>query len=215
MKQNEIYRGNNTLDHWNQKHHSYGIINKPYEEVAYKDWETLLLADQGCTIALIKENHSAIKRKTLLDIGCAHGTMLWYLKEKIIREWGITGMDFSNFIIESNKKRYDKVTWEQRDILLEPLDRDFGIITCLQTIEHFAEGDNYKFLNNVLEHCEYCILATVDTKDDCFGEHISHYDIDIMDRKGYKVVWKSKLQEIQMPDGIYNYIIFLIKGELT
>ena len=71
-------------------------------------------------------------------------------------------------------------------------------------------SDNYSFLDNTLEHCEYLILATVDTKDDCFGEHISHYTIDIFEEKGYDVKWKAKLQEIQMPDGIYNYIIFCL-----
>lgn len=75
--------------------------------------------------------------------------------------------------------------------------------------------DNIIRGNNTLEHCEYLILTTVDTKDDCFGEHISHYTIDTFEEKGYDVKWKAKLQEIQMPDGIYNYIIFLIKGKLN
>ena len=214
-----IVRGNNTLDHWDSKHSTdYGDVVTPYKEfydrLGYGNWENLTEADQGCAIRIIKENHEAIRRKSYLNIGCAHGTMDWYLKERIIPEWEVTALDFSGLVIEANKKRYDKINWEVRDVLLNPIEKDYGVITCLQTIEHFAEGDNYKFLDNTLEHCEYLILATVNTKDDCFGEHISHYTIDIFEEKGYDVKWKAKLQEIQMPDGIYNYIIFLIKGKL-
>jgi 2-polyprenyl-3-methyl-5-hydroxy-6-metoxy-1,4-benzoquinol methylase len=219
MKDN-IIRGNNTLSHWDDKHkNEYGEISIPYEEVytklGYGAWENLVQADQGCSIRIIKENNEAIRRKSYLNIGCAHGTMDWYLKERIIPDWEMTALDFSGLVIEANKKRYSKINWEVRDVLLTPIEKDYGLITCLQTIEHFAEGDNYKFLDNTLEHCEYLILATVDTKDDCFGEHISHYTIDTFEEKGYDVKWKAKLQEIQMPDGIYNYIIFLIKGKLN
>ena len=41
-----------------------------------------------------------------------------------------------------------------------------------------------------------------------------NYKIDTFDKKGYNVVWKSLLGEINMPDGIYHYMIFLIKGNL-
>ena len=58
-------------------------------------------------------------------------------------------------------------------------------------------------------------MTTVDTEDDCQGEHISHYKIDTFDKKGYEVIWKSKLSPINMPDGIYHYIGFVIKGKLN
>ena len=37
---------------------------------------------------------------------------------------------------------------------------------------------------------------------------------DTFEKKGYNVLWKSNLDEINMPTGIYHYIIFLIKGKL-
>jgi hypothetical protein len=32
--------------------------------------------------------------------------------------------------------------------------------------------------------------------------------------KGYEVIWSTKLSPIQMPEGTFHYIIFLIKGKL-
>lgn len=214
-----IFRGNNEQDHWDTKHQqSYGHFGKSYVEICppYPTWETILEADQGCTISLVKENKEAISRKSLIDIGCAHGGMAWYLKKYIIPDWDVTGSDFSDKMIQENRKRSSDVTWEQRDVLVNPITEDFGIVTCLQTIEHFQEGLNYQFIDNVLNHCEYFVLATVDTVDDCFGEHISFYTIDTMDEKGYEVAWKSKLGQVNSPDGNEHHcIIFLLKGKLS
>lgn len=215
----KLFRGNNELDHWNRKHQqSYGHFGKTYEEFCPKhpEWETLLEADQGCTIAIVKENKDGITRKSLLDIGCAHGGMLWYMKKYIIPDWRVVGSDFSVDMINENRKRSSDVEWEQRDILLNPLNEDFGIVTCLQTIEHFQEGVNYRFVDNVLKHCEYFMLGTVDTVDDCFGEHISHYTLETMEQRGYNVVWKSKLGRVNSPvPGDFHTIAWLIKGNLA
>lgn len=213
-----LHRGNNEQDHWDSKHReSYGHFNEKYEDFCpkYPEWETMLEADQGCTIALIKENKETVVRKSLIDVGCAHGGMAWYLKKYIVPDWKVVGSDFSEAMIEENRKRCKEVLWEQRDVLLNPLTENFGIVTCLQTIEHFQEGQNYKFIDNILNHCEYFILATVDTVDDCFGEHISFYTINTMDEKNYNVVWKSKLGKVNSPDKEdHHCIIFLLKGNL-
>jgi hypothetical protein len=83
-----------------------------------------------------------------------------------------------------------------------------------ETIEHIAEGNNYKVLDNILEHCEYAIISTVNTEDDCGGEHISHYTFETFEEYGYNVKWKHLLDDINMPTGKFNYMIFLIKGKL-
>ena len=60
----------------------------------------------------------------------------------------------------------------------------------------------YEILDNILDHCEYAIISTVDTEDDCFGEHISHYKIDTFEavqftryRNGGHYDWHRDLQE--------------------
>jgi 2-polyprenyl-3-methyl-5-hydroxy-6-metoxy-1,4-benzoquinol methylase len=211
-----IFRGNNEETHWDEKHEqSYSHFGKKYEDFCPENWETYLEADQGCTVALVLQNHEAVTRKSMIDIGCAHGGFLWYLKTKYLPDWTFTGSDFSKKTIEENKKRSSDIIWESRDVLLDPITEDYGIISCLQTIEHFQEGKNYEFIDNCLEHCEYMILATVDTEDNCFGEHISFYKLETMRQKGYNVVWESKLGKVNSPiPGDFYTIIWMIKGKL-
>ena len=162
---------------------------------------------------IIVQNQNSITNKSILDVGCAVGKAVNYYKLNM-PEWSITGYDFSESGIQAAKMKIPNCEFECRDILNNPIDSNFGVITILETIEHIEEGTNYKVLDNLLEHCEYCILFTVDTEDDCFGEHISHYKLHTFEDKGYNVLWKSNLSEINMPNGIYHYIIFLIKGKL-
>jgi len=215
---NEIIRGNNEIHHWDEKHvNMYGHFGKMYETFVPTDWDIKDPgSDSGCDVGLLKQNHEVIKRKSLIDIGCAHGALAWYLKTYTLPDWEITGSDFSKIMIDENKRRNNTVYWEQRDVLLNPIDKDYGVIICNQTIEHFAPGDNFKFLDNVLNHCEYALIATVDTEDDCFGEHISWYKLETMEEKGYDVVWKSKLSPVNSPiPGDFHTIIWMIKGKLN
>jgi 2-polyprenyl-3-methyl-5-hydroxy-6-metoxy-1,4-benzoquinol methylase len=214
---NNIFRGNNELTHWDEKHITmYGHFNKNYEDFVPKEWDTTDPgSDSGCVVAIMKQNQDSFRIKSAIDIGCAHGALAWYLKKYILTDWDITGSDFSSVMIEENKRRSNIVNWEQRDVLLNPIEKDYGLIICNQTIEHFAPGDNYRFLDNILDHCEYAVIATVDTEDDCFGEHISFYKLETMEEKGYNVVWKSKLNKVNSPiPGEFHTIIWLIKGKL-
>jgi len=215
---NKIIRGNNEIEHWDEKHtQMYGKFGQPYEEWVPTDWDnTQPLSDGGCEIALLKLNHESITRKSLIDIGCAHGAIPWYIKTNVLPDWNITGSDFSQLMIDENKKRCTTVNWEQRDVLLNPLTEDYGVVICNQTIEHFYPGKNWEFLDNVLEHCEYAIIATVDTEDDCFGEHISFYKLETLREMGYDVVWESKLTQVNSPiPGDFYTIMWIIKGKLT
>jgi len=207
----EFFRGSNTQDYWNDKHNKEGNANQPYD---FSQLAASPLSYHTVAANFIAENHVGIKRKTLLELGCSFGYFTAYLKEHVIPDWKISGWDFGSLAINSAKQKCPDVNYDIRDILLNPVDEDHGIICMFETIEHMNEGDNYKTLDTILEHCEYAIISTVDTQDDCFGEHISHYTIDTFDEKGYDVYWKSKLSPIQMPDGVYHYLIFIIRGNL-
>ena len=207
-------RGQNTLEHWNEKHiRQYGV-NEPYN---FSKIDANPYGYDNAAAKIIEQNHDEITNKSLLEIGCAVGYFVSYLKRHVIPSWKIEGWDFSpsgiNAAIEKNKD-IPELKFQQRDFLLNPVEEDYGIICCFETIEHIEEGANYKALDNWLDHCEYLILSTVDTEDDCFGEHISHYKIDTFAKKGYDVVWSSLLAPIQMPNGIYHYFINLLKGKL-
>lgn len=210
-KMDKFFRGSNTQQYWDAKHNAEGDLGQSHD---FSHIETSPLSYNFVAAKFLKENHDGIRRKTLLEIGCSHGYFASYIKEKIIPKWQIEGWDFGTLCIQSAHKQCPNVKFECRDVLLNPVDKDYGIICMFETIEHFDEGDNYNVLDTILEHCEYAIVSTVDTLDACFGEHISHYNIDTFDEKGYDVFWKTKLSPIQMPDGEYNYIFFIIKGKL-
>ena len=202
------FRGTNTKDHWENKHIQQYEVNKPYN---YDKLDNLHYLKVSSDVILM--NHNALKRKTVLDVGCAVGAALNLFQQRT-PQLTYTGYDFSQTAIDAATKKLPNITFECRDILENPIDKEFGLITFLETIEHIEEGTNYKILDNILDHCEYAIVTTVDTEDDCWGEHISHYKIDTFDEKGYDVVWKSKLTPINMPTGVFHYIGFLIKGNL-
>ena len=212
MMNKKYFRGTNVKDRWEQKHASEYNIDKPYDFTAFDSDDI----SGYSTIAskIIDENKDAFNIKTLHELGCAGGDFVAYLKQKVIPDWEISAEDFSSTAITAAKSRQSNINFFENDFLLNRIDKDYGCICMFETIEHIEEGTNYEILNNILEHCEYAIISTVDTEDDCFGEHISHYKIDTFEKMGYDVVWKSFLGEINMPDGIYHYMIFLLRGKL-
>lgn len=211
----EHFRGKNTKEHWHHKHIQQYNLDEEYD---FNVIRTSPLSYHKVASNLIKTNKDAFKRKSILELGCAGGYFCSYIKSEIVPEFEIDGWDFSPSGIEAAKHKSKKlgldIHFEERDFLLNPIEKDYGVICMFETIEHVEEGTNYRVLNNILDHCEYAIISTVDTTDDCGGEHISHYTLDTFEQKGYDVVWKSLLAPIRMPDGIYHYIIVLIKGKL-
>lgn len=212
MNEDKFFRGTNTKKRWEDKHIQEYNIEKPY------DFSNHTNGSQGyhsVAARIIKENIDGFNRKSLHEMGCAGGDFVSYLKNHVIPDWEISAEDFSKTAIDSAIIREPNVNFSQNDFLLNRINKDYGCICMFETIEHIEEGTNYKILDSMIEHSEYTIISTVDTEDDCFGEHISHYKIDTFEEKGYDVVWKSFLGEINMPDGIYHYMIFLLNGKLN
>jgi len=205
-------RGANIKSRWEQKHIQEYKIDKPFDFTAHHTGDMSGYSNVGAK--LIEENKDAFRRKTLHELGCAGGEFVAWLKQSVIQDWEISAEDFSSTAIEAAKRRQPDVNFFENDFLINRIDKDYGCICLFETIEHIEEDTNYEILDNILNHCEYALISTVDTEDDCFGEHISHYKIDTFEKKGYDVVWKNFLGEINMPDGIYHYMIFLLKGKL-
>ena len=215
MENNDnFFRGTNTKDKWETKHVQQYDIDKPYDFTEYglKDTKSYKVIASR----ILDDNLNVFNIKSLHEMGCAGGDFVSYVKRNSLKDWEVSAEDFSRTAIESaiNRNKDIDIKFTVNDFLLNRINKDYGCITMFETIEHIEEGTNYEILDNILEHCEYAIISTVDTEDDCFGEHISHYKLDTFEKKGYDVVWKSYLDEIYMPDGIYHYIMFMIKGKL-
>jgi len=202
-------RGSNTTEYWNAKHlREYG------DKHDFSQFENSSLSYHTVAANIIKKNKDVFQKKSLLEIGCASGYFTAYLKSKVLQDWDIEAWDFVEVGIDLAIKQCNDVTYKVRDIITDPITDNYGCVCIFETIEHIEEGINYKVLDNLVEHSEYVILSTVDTEDDCFGEHISHYKIDTFEQKGYQVEWSRKLSPINMPTGIFHYFIVLIKGKL-
>lgn len=204
-----LFIGKNTEIYWCEKHTKMYEVNKPFDFSKMENTSYIKVAND-----IIKTNITNIKRKSILDIGCAVGKATHYYKQNM-PHIDVTGFDFSNTAIHAAKLKSPNVNFKQFDFTKEHIESEYGVITMLETIEHIQEGLNYVILDRILNKCEYAIISTVDTEDDCFGEHISHYKLDTFEKKGYNVIWKTYLDEIHMPNGIFHYMIFLIKGNLN
>lgn len=211
--------GKNTVEHWTEKHKNE-YMDPEYD---FSQIDKSPLSYHKIAADIIKENYDDIKNTSILEIGCATGYFLSYLARFILpKYWNILGWDFSpsgiKYAQEKNKE-IDNIRFKEVNILNRQVEGNYGFICCFETIEHIDEGINYRLLDQWLEHCEYLILSTVDTIDDCRGEHISHYTINTFDEKNYNVIWKEKLSKIDMSAlsdyNDYHYIIFMLKGKLS
>ncbi len=214
---NKIYRGANTPEFWNSKIERT-FLNDP--EMLYENLDSMNYMKIAHDI--IVENKIEVKNKSILEIGCADGRFI-NMMSKALPDFICDGYDISEVGINFAREKYAKENtgFDTYDLLTQKLDDNdkFGFICCFETIEHMPPIKNYEIIDDILEHCEYAIISTVDTKDGCDHagngpEHISHYDFDSFDKKGYEVIWKQKLSPINMPDGVYHYFIVVLKGKL-
>jgi 2-polyprenyl-3-methyl-5-hydroxy-6-metoxy-1,4-benzoquinol methylase len=207
-------RGRNTKEYWDNKIMRDFVNEDP---INYDMLDFLSYHKIACDI--IRSNERYLTNKSLLEIGCADGKFIDLISSIMPNDWTFTGYDISDVGIQSaiNKFSRENVTFLTKDILIDDIDLDYGFICIFETIEHLSELDNVRVLKGILEHCEYCILSTVNTKDNCFGEHISNYDFDSFEKMGLNVIWKQKLNKIDMSNigdyGDYFYFIVLIKGQ--
>lgn len=214
---NVINKGTNIQSYWNEKHKREYDLDKPYDNNAILNSKNSYHFVAG---EIIRENKDEIKIKKILEIGCAGGNFLFYVKTLIAPEFECIGEDFSHSAIEAanNRAGLDCVNFQCVDILENPIQKDYGIICVFEVLEHIEEGQNFKILDNMLDHCEYLIISVPTTKDSCFGEHISHYNWDTFEKNNYNVLWKARLDKIDMSNigdnGDYFHFITLIHGKL-
>lgn len=204
-----MFRGSNSRGYWEKKH-VREYINSPI--IKYKDLDSLSYTKVATDILI--ENKDEFFNKSVLDLGCADGKTLAIMKSQV-PDFTYEGWDFSETAIKAARKKNENICFRSEDFLLNSIKTEYGLICMFEVLEHITSNNrtNFSLLDDILKHCEYCIISTVNTTDNCFGEHISHYTYNTFDTEGYEIIWKSYLNEINMPDGIYHYMIFIIKGE--
>lgn len=87
----------------------------------------------------------------VLDLGCGTGELIFELKNKF-NNFEITGIDFSEKMLEISKKRNPSAKHLKMDASeLNVLDSKYDIIVCTHSMPYYKEPKNvFKHLNNLL-----------------------------------------------------------------
>jgi predicted TPR repeat methyltransferase len=87
----------------------------------------------------------------VLDLGCGTGELIFELKNKF-NNFEITGIDFSEKMLEISKKRNPSAKHLKMDASeLNVLDTKYDIIVCTHSLPYYKEPKNvFKHLNNLL-----------------------------------------------------------------
>ena len=115
-----IQENPNTIIHWNEV---YGKTGYP---VGVDDLKFKYIAQH------------IINESSVCDLGCGNGDLLITIDEKN-PNCELTGVDFSDLMINSDKERLTKPNFNFicSDVTATPLDdNQFDYVTCLETLEH-------------------------------------------------------------------------------
>ena len=130
----------------------------------------------------VLEKVSQIEFKSLLDVGCGDGRLLYELSRRFSGTQ-LVGLDYSQRAIDLAKMMVDtEVQWLCGDIRDENLfDDKFDIITLVETLEHIKIDEIKAFLKAINNHLaeDGSFIITVPSKNlDLKKTHYQHFDLN-------------------------------------
>ena len=99
----------------------------------------------------LKKKKIQFKNQKIIDVGCANGSFLYFLKKKYPKNF-YHGIDIDRHLIDLNKKNHllKNILFQRKSILKKFSNDSYNVITCLGTLNLFQ---NQKFvINNLLSH---------------------------------------------------------------
>lgn len=168
--------------------------------VKYKNFNTYTLEDHHANVKesfkklreLISSKHD---EKKVLDVGCATGALIGYLKS-CSPDWKYTGIDISDDLLDVAKEKISGVNWIQGSAIDMPaeFENQYDLITCFGVLGIFDEGDAIKMFNE-LTRCtipggEIIVFSQFNEMD--ADTQITHrkYDENGVDR-GWEKGWNN------------------------
>jgi len=129
------------------------IRKKYYNDPAI--WDKNLL-DDPADRNRIEELINSIPRgaETILDVGCGNGPLVNLIYKKFKR---VVGLDFSQEALKHVKS--EKVLADISNIPFE--NKSFDLVVCSETLEHLAQEDYLKAIEEIKRICKKYIILTV------------------------------------------------------
>lgn len=143
------------------------------------------------TRELILRYADKIEFKSVIDIGCGDGTLLYEMTQRYNLE-RICGIDLSQEAINITQQRLEGKFFVL-DIAKEKIDDKFDLCICSEVLEHI--DDDIKAINNIRDLCEKFILTVPSGKyglDDEQAGHVRRYSRSDLENKlreaGFKII---------------------------
>jgi len=146
----------------------------------------------------------SVLTSSLLDVGCALGDGLMYLKSKCPKVNMFAGTDLSNEVIKICKSNPElrQMKFFQHDIL-KPFPTRYNNIICLQTLEHIENPQ--KAIQNLIDATKTLLIIGVPYRnrrpdenhlwsfdENDFSELVNSYCIDRRERNIYWLIDKQQ-----------------------
>lgn len=104
---------------------------------------------------IAKEIKEKVNPKTVLDVGCAKGFLVEQLHKNKITAYGIDISQYAINEVSKEIKQYCKI-----GSILEPFDRDYDLIVCIEVLEHLYREDADKAVENICKHAKSVIFSS-------------------------------------------------------
>lgn len=127
--------------------------------------------------------HASIKPKTVLDAGCAMGYLVVALRNAGIQAFGIDISDYAISQVPEAAKSYCRV-----GSILEPFDRKYDLITCIEVLEHLPGDEPRLAVANLCQHTDDILFSSSphDYKEAThFNVHPPEFWVDLFAREGF------------------------------
>ncbi len=134
-----------------------------------------------------------LRPKTLLDVGCGPGNLLFTLKQELL-ETQFTGVDNAHDTVAKNRQRFPWARFASLDLATAHLSETFDVVVCSEVIEHIH--DDERALDNLVAMTKRYLLITVPTGplyplEAGFG-HVRHYEqkslCQALERRGLRIL---------------------------
>jgi SAM-dependent methyltransferase len=145
-----------------------------YSQNQYWSWGFRYLGG----IKVVLDYLDKIKFRSLLDLGCGDGR---FLREFNDANDGIItlGIDYSKRPISLAKSLNPDINFEVRNIIDNPLEEKFDVITLIEVLEHIPLEQFNSFLDRafaVLNDGGHCIITVPHTNKIVSDKHFQHFN---------------------------------------